>query len=77
VGKALDEDDRSRLAEIEVDLDQCWDPLNQRRALRDFGLGSRPKRMLAMRTLLRDTGSRYRCPVAQASPSYNFGAHGD
>jgi hypothetical protein len=29
------EEDRSRLKHIQVTLDQCWDYLNQRRALRD------------------------------------------
>jgi len=29
------EDDRRRLAEIRVSLDQCWDLLRQRRARRD------------------------------------------
>lgn len=29
------EEDRSRLKQIQVTLDQCWDYLNQRRALRD------------------------------------------
>ena len=29
------EDDRLRLKRIQVTLDQCWDYLNQRRALRD------------------------------------------
>jgi hypothetical protein len=33
----LTEDDRGRLAEIKVALDQCWDLLRQRRALREFG----------------------------------------
>lgn len=33
----LDEKERSRMEEIEVQLDQCWDLLNQRRALREFG----------------------------------------
>jgi len=33
----LTEDDRSRLAELRVELDQCWDLLRQRRALREFG----------------------------------------
>ncbi len=33
-GEATDED-RSRLKQIQVTLDQCWDYLNQRRALRD------------------------------------------
>ncbi len=30
-------DDRRRLAELKVHLDQCWDLLRQRRALREFG----------------------------------------
>lgn len=29
--------DRKELEEIEVNLDQCWDLLRQRRALREFG----------------------------------------
>jgi Protein of unknown function (DUF2630) len=29
--------DRERLAKINVELDQCWDLLRQRRALRDAG----------------------------------------
>ncbi|MGH8801174.1 MAG: DUF2630 family protein [Casimicrobiaceae bacterium] len=29
--------DRQRLATIAVELDQCWDLLRQRRALREFG----------------------------------------
>jgi Protein of unknown function (DUF2630) len=33
----LTEDDRSRLAHLKVHLDQCWDLLRQRRALREFG----------------------------------------
>jgi Protein of unknown function (DUF2630) len=35
-GKATD-GDRQRLAEVKVSLDQCWDLLRQRRALREFG----------------------------------------
>jgi Protein of unknown function (DUF2630) len=31
------EDDRHRLEELKVSLDQCWDLLRQRRALRDAG----------------------------------------
>ena len=31
------EDDRQRLASIKVSLDQCWDYLRQRRALREAG----------------------------------------
>ena len=30
-------DDASRAKEIEVQLDQCWDLLRQRRARREFG----------------------------------------
>jgi hypothetical protein len=33
----LTNDDRERLAQLEVELDQCWDLLRQRRALREFG----------------------------------------
>ncbi len=29
--------DHARLAAIQVELDQCWDLLRQRRALREFG----------------------------------------
>jgi hypothetical protein len=30
--------DHSRLSELKVQLDQCWDLLRQRRARREFGL---------------------------------------
>ncbi len=33
----LTDDDRDRLSKIKVELDQCWDLLRQRRALREFG----------------------------------------
>jgi hypothetical protein len=33
----LTDDDRSRLAKIKIQLDQYWDLLRQRRALREFG----------------------------------------
>jgi hypothetical protein len=33
----LNDEDRGRLAKIKVELDQCWDLLRQRRALREFG----------------------------------------
>ena len=33
----LTDDDHDRLAKIKVELDQCWDLLRQRRALREFG----------------------------------------
>ncbi|MDI3464599.1 MAG: hypothetical protein OJF50_003420 [Nitrospira sp.] len=34
---SLKESDQKRLTKIEVELDQCWDLLRQRRALRDVG----------------------------------------
>jgi len=34
---ALTEDDQQRLSDLKVELDQCWDLLRQRRALREFG----------------------------------------
>ncbi|HET6931036.1 MAG TPA: DUF2630 family protein [Candidatus Acidoferrum sp.] len=33
----LTEEDQARLSEVKVALDQCWDLLRQRRALREFG----------------------------------------
>jgi Protein of unknown function (DUF2630) len=33
----LADDKRARLESLEVALDQCWDLLRQRRALREFG----------------------------------------
>lgn len=33
----LTNDDQRRLAELKVELDQCWNLLRQRRALREFG----------------------------------------
>jgi len=35
---ALPKSDSKRLVQIQVELDQCWDLLRQRRALRDVGL---------------------------------------
>ena len=35
--RKLDEPEKRRMEEIEIQLDQCWDLLNQRRALREFG----------------------------------------
>jgi hypothetical protein len=32
-----DQDERTRLRALEVELDQCWDLLRQRRAKREFG----------------------------------------
>jgi hypothetical protein len=37
-GGAIDSDEeRARLRDLEVQLDQCWDLLRQRRARREFG----------------------------------------
>ncbi len=36
-GGGLDEDQQARLHEVEVQLDQCWDLLRQRRARRNAG----------------------------------------
>lgn len=33
----LSDDDRGRLSQLKAELDQCWDLLRQRRALREFG----------------------------------------
>jgi hypothetical protein len=37
-GHGLTSDDASRLRDLEVQLDQCWDLLRQRRARRNAGL---------------------------------------
>jgi len=36
--RELGDKERTRLAELKVQLDQCWDLLRQRRALREFGV---------------------------------------
>ena len=36
-GGALAEEDDARLKSLQVQLDQCWDLLRQRRARREFG----------------------------------------
>ena len=33
----LDDEERARLKQLQVNLDQCWDLLRQRRAHREFG----------------------------------------
>jgi hypothetical protein len=35
--ESLEDEQRKRLADIQVELDQCWDLLRQRRALREYG----------------------------------------
>jgi Protein of unknown function (DUF2630) len=37
IGEGLDEQQQARLHEVEVQLDQCWDLLRQRRARRNAG----------------------------------------
>jgi hypothetical protein len=37
LGHGLDDDQEARLHEVEIQLDQCWDLLRQRRARRDAG----------------------------------------
>jgi hypothetical protein len=36
-GRSSTADDKARLRQLEVALDQCWDLLRQRRARREFG----------------------------------------
>ena len=36
-GSTMSDAERTRLTAINVELDQCWDLLRQRRALREFG----------------------------------------
>ena len=35
--ETVGEIDRQKLAQVQVELDQCWDLLRQRRALRELG----------------------------------------
>jgi Protein of unknown function (DUF2630) len=37
-GEPLSDDEVARLRQLQVDLDQCWDLLRQRRARREYGL---------------------------------------
>jgi hypothetical protein len=37
VGKGLSSEESERLRSLEVQLDQCWDLLRQRRARREYG----------------------------------------
>ena len=37
LGQGLDDDQEARIHEVEIQLDQCWDLLRQRRARRDAG----------------------------------------
>ena len=44
-GGGTSETDRARLRTLEVSLDQCWDLLRQRRALREAGLDEETARV--------------------------------
>ncbi len=37
VDQTMSDEDRAKMREIDVQLDQCWDLLRQRRAAREFG----------------------------------------
>ena len=54
---AASEADRERLREVRSSLDQCWDLLRQRRALREAGLDRTPP-PLGMQALSKATSSR-------------------
>lgn len=36
-GDVTNADEKARLSKLEIELDQCWDLLRQRRAKREFG----------------------------------------
>ena len=42
---SLSEFDHQRLKELQVELDQCWDLLRQRRALRELGMDPDPAKV--------------------------------
>ncbi len=52
----LAEEDSARLANIQVELDQCWDLLRQRRALREFGQDPNEAQVRSSRTVERYEG---------------------
>ena len=52
----LNENDRSRLENIQVELDQCWDLLRQRRARREFGQDPNEARVRPARVVERYEG---------------------
>jgi hypothetical protein len=37
-GEGMDQEQRRRLRDVQVHLDQCWDLLRQRQARREYGL---------------------------------------
>lgn len=47
----ISEEDRRRLRAIELQLDQCWDLLRQRRAREEAGLDPRPARARDVETV--------------------------
>lgn len=52
----LAEEDRSRLENIQVELDQCWDLLRQRRARREFGQNPNEAQVRSSRVVERYEG---------------------
>jgi hypothetical protein len=48
---ALSDDERARLKQLEVSLDQCWDLLHQRRAMRNAGLNPDDARVRDVETV--------------------------
>jgi hypothetical protein len=47
----LSDDDRQRMHDLDVQLDQCWDLLRQRRARRDAGLAPEDAAVRSERTV--------------------------
>jgi hypothetical protein len=52
----LSEEDSSRLQSIQVELDQCWDLLRQRRARREFGQDPRAAQVRSAQVVERYEG---------------------
>jgi hypothetical protein len=50
------EEDKRRLEQVEVELDQCWDLLRQRRARREYGEDPRQAAVRDPGTVKRYTG---------------------
>jgi hypothetical protein len=50
-GEITVDDEHARLGSIEVELDQCWDLLRQRRARREFGQDPEEAQVRSERTV--------------------------
>jgi hypothetical protein len=55
-GTITPDDEQQRLGRIEVELDQCWDLLRQRRAKREFGQDPEEAQVRSERTVEGYTG---------------------